>query len=99
MRDCVVGQMVLREQYADAGLSPVIVGTELVELRDGLHRFVTLPKLQVSFREKIEILRLPGMLFDLGIEFCNVELRPFLRRQRGTIIQVVKKMLVRIRTS
>ena len=55
-------------------------------------------ELQIRFGEQVKILRLAGMFLDLLSQFGEVELRlRLLRGQTGAIVEIVEKMLIRIR--
>jgi len=60
MLDGVIVQTVTREQYANASLSAIVVGADLIELRDHLPGFVPFPEPQVSFGEQIKFCGWPG---------------------------------------
>ena len=97
MLDGVIVQTVTREQYANASLSAIVVGADLIELRDHLPGFVPFPEPQVSFGEQIKVLRLARVLLDTILQFGNVELSALLRRKLGTVVEVVEKVLIGIR--
>ena len=65
MHDGIVVQTETGKQYAHSRLRAIIAGAELVELRDSIASFIGLAHFQIGFGEKIEILGLVGMLFDL----------------------------------
>ena len=84
------------KQNANPGLRAIVVRTHLIKLCDGLPRNVDLSKLQISLGQEIQILRLPRMLLDLRRHFRDIELRPFLGRKRGPVVEIVEKVLIRI---
>ena len=66
-------------------------------MSDRLPGLGRIAQLQVGFGEQIQILRLTGMFLDLLVQFGDVELRAFLRRKRGTVIEVIEEVLIGIR--
>src|SRR5206468_2091483 len=98
MLDGVVVQTETRQQYTDAGLGAVVARAELVKLRDDLSAFVGLAQFQISFGQQVEVLRLVRMFLDLLRQLGQIQLRPVLRREIGTIIKIIEKMLIGIRT-
>ena len=87
---------ITRQQNADAGLRAIVFGADLIKLRDRCPGVARLAELQVRFGEQVQVLRLAGMLLDLLIQFGDIELRARLRRKLGTVVQIVKKMLIGI---
>src|SRR5215469_136492 len=96
MLDGMVIQAEARQEHADPGLRSIIVGAQLVELRDHLQGFIHFAKLKVRFGEKIKILRLVGMLLNQSGQFGKIQLRLGLLRQVSAIVQIVEKVLIRI---
>ena len=67
-----------------------------IELLDRFPSIGRVAQLQVSFRQQIQVLRLPGMLLDLLVQFGDIKLRPRLRRKRGTVVEIIEQMLIGI---
>ena len=67
-------------------------------MRDDLSAFVGLAQFQISFGQQVEVLRLVRMFLDLLRQLGQIQLRPVLRREIGTIIKIIEKMLIGIRT-
>src|SRR5579859_8123284 len=47
----------------------------------------------MSLRKQVQVLRLSGMLFDLFIQFGDVELGARLRRELRPVVEIVEEML------
>src|SRR6202034_420573 len=92
----IVVPTISRKQTPNPGLRAIVVRTHLIKLCDGRPRNVDLSKLQISLGQEIQILRLPRMLLDLRCYFRDIEFGPFLGRKRGTVVEIVEKVLIRI---
>ena len=88
--------MIAGEQHAYASLSAVVARAYLVKLRDGAASVFGLAEFQISLCQQVEILRAVGMLLDLFDQFGLVELSPGLGSEVGAVVQIFKKMLIRI---
>src|ERR1035437_3843144 len=94
MLNRIIVQMVTCEQYADAGLRAIVIRARLIKLR---HRFAgraLIAELQISLGKDVQILRLARVVLDLLGQLGDVEWRAFLGRKGGTVIEVVKEMLI-----
>ena len=96
MLDGVVIQTVAGEQHADAGLGAVVARAYLVELGDGAARVVGLSQFQISLGQQVEVLRAVGMFLDLFDQFGLIELSPGLGSKIGAVVEILKKVLIRI---
>ena len=79
MLNGIVVQTVASQQYARAGLCPVVTGAELIKLRDCFSRVFEFAQFQIRFGQQIEILRLIRMFLNLLRQLCQIQLRPRLR--------------------
>src|SRR6476661_9294265 len=98
MLDGVVVQMEAGEQHTYSSLSAIVARTELVKLRDRTPGFLDLSQFQICLRQQVKVLRAVRMFLYLRRQLGQIELGSLLRRKVGSVVQVIKKMLIRIRT-
>jgi len=97
MLNGVAVQTVAGQQYAHSGLCTVVARADLIKLHNCSSSIFEFSQFQISFGQQIEVLWLVRMSLNLLGQLGQIQLSPRLRRKARAVIEVVEKMLVRVR--
>src|SRR5580700_1671689 len=97
MLDRLVVQTISRQENTDACLCAIVIRADLIELSERIPREFKLPKLQIRFRQEVQIFRLSMIFLDLCRKFRYIELRTLLGRKCRAVVEIVEEVLIWLR--